>query len=54
MVVWSSASKAIAQPGLLSILSKPGALQTFYKHGKRFSVIQKKNYAIQIDNKLPR
>lgn len=54
MVVWSSASRAIAQPGLLNILSKPGALQTFYKHGKRFSVIRKKSYAIQIVNKLTR
>lgn len=40
MVVWSSAAKAIAQPGLANILSKPGVLQSFFKNGKLFYVIQ--------------
>lgn len=49
MVVWSSTLKSIAQPGLANILSKPGALQAFYKHGKCFCVMAKIVYSS--DNK---
>lgn len=34
MVVWSSALRSIAQPGLTSILSKPGTVQAIVKNGK--------------------
>lgn len=34
MVVWSSVYRSVAQPGLLNLYNRPGAIQAIIKNGK--------------------